>query len=61
MVYYIVHNSITMIWESNILLKFLFGKCSKQEATEVQTWLAESEYNQNTLTYLRSTVGAQLK
>lgn len=49
-----------MIWESNILLKFLFGKCSEKETTEVQTWLAESEYNQNTLSHLRATVSSQL-
>lgn len=58
--YYLVHSTIIMIWESNILLKFLFGKCTEKETTEVQSWLAESEYNQSTLSYLRSTVSSHL-
>lgn len=49
-----------MIWESNILLKFLVGKCSDKETTEVNQWLNESEYNQQTLSHLRSTFGGHL-
>lgn len=45
-----------MIWESNILIKFLVGKCSKKEVEEVNSWLSESEYNQSTLSHLRLTV-----
>jgi len=60
MLYYIVYKTITMIWESNILLKFIFGKCTEKETTEVQTWLSESEYNQSTLSHLRASLSTQL-
>jgi hypothetical protein len=49
-----------MIWESNLLLKFLFGKCNTQETKEVNEWLNESEYNQQTLSHLRMTVSTQI-
>jgi hypothetical protein len=49
-----------MIWESNILLKFLFGKCSEKEAGEVKVWLSESEHNKQTLLQLKSNVINQL-
>jgi hypothetical protein len=49
-----------MIWESNILLKFLFGKCTEKETTEVQLWLSESDHNKSTLSHLRATVSSQL-
>ncbi|MDG1757293.1 MAG: hypothetical protein P8I43_07840 [Bacteroidia bacterium] len=47
---------IIMIWESNILLKFLFGKCTRKEADDVNAWLNESKHNQRTLSHLKSTV-----
>jgi hypothetical protein len=43
-----------MIWESNILLKFLIGKCTKQELVIVNSWLKESDQNVNTLSHLRA-------
>ena len=49
-----------MIWESNILLKFLFGKCTRQETDEVNAWLNESKHNQRTLSHLKSTVNIYL-
>jgi hypothetical protein len=49
-----------MIWESNILLKFLVGKCSRQETDDVNAWLNESKYNQRTLSHLKSTVNNYL-
>lgn len=49
-----------MIWESNVLLKFLFGKCNEQESKEVNDWLLESDYNQRTLSYLKMTVKSEL-
>ena len=49
-----------MIWESNLLLKFLFGKCTTQETEDVNEWLNESEYNKQTLSHLRMTVSTQL-
>jgi hypothetical protein len=49
-----------MIWESNILLKFLFGKCTRQETDEVNAWLNESKHNQRTLSHLKSTVNTYL-
>ena len=49
-----------MIWESNILLKFLFGKCNVQESKEVNEWLLESDYNKKTLSHLRMTVNSQI-
>ncbi|MFT6111265.1 MAG: hypothetical protein ACJA19_000130 [Bacteroidia bacterium] len=49
-----------MIWESNLLLKFLFGKCDTQETEDVNEWLNESEYNKQTLSHLRTTVSSQL-
>ncbi|NBV56465.1 MAG: hypothetical protein EBR72_01455 [Bacteroidetes bacterium] len=49
-----------MIWESNILLKFLFGKCTRQEADDVNAWLNESKHNQRTLSHLKSTVNNYL-
>ncbi|MDA8886390.1 hypothetical protein N8368_00965 [Bacteroidia bacterium] len=49
-----------MIWESNILLKFLFGKCDEQESQEVNEWLLESDYNRQTLSHLKMTVSSQL-
>ncbi len=49
-----------MIWESNLLLKFIFGKCTAKESQEVEIWLSESEYNQSTLSYLEATVSQQL-
>ncbi len=48
--------AVTMIWESNILLKFIFGKCDPKEESEVNEWLLESDYNRNTLSHLRTTV-----
>ena len=51
---------IIMIWESNILLKFLFGKCTRQETDEVNAWLNESKHNQRTLSHLKSTVNIYL-
>lgn len=48
-----------MIWESNILLKYLVGKCTKQESKEVNEWLLESDYNRKTLSHLRMTVNGQ--
>ena len=50
-----------MIWESNILLKFLFGKCTRQETDEVNAWLNESKHNQRTLSHLKSTVNIYLQ
>ena len=52
--------NIIMIWESNILLKFLVGKCSRQETDDVNAWLNESKYNQSTLSHLKSTVNNYL-
>jgi hypothetical protein len=49
-----------MIWESNILLKFLFGKCTRQESDDVNAWLKESKHNQRTLLHLKSTVNNYL-
>ena len=49
-----------MIWESNILLKFLFGKCTRQETDEVNACLNESKHNQRTLSHLKSTVNTYL-
>lgn len=49
-----------MIWESNILLKFIVGKCNKKEEQEINDWLLESDYNQQTLSHLRMTVNGQL-
>ena len=49
-----------MIWESNILLKFLFGKCTRQETDDVNAWLDESKHNQRTLSHLKSTVNTHL-
>ena len=49
-----------MIWESNILLKFLFGNCTRQETDEVNAWLNESKHNQRTLSHLKSTVNTYL-
>lgn len=49
-----------MIWESNILLKFIFGKCDPKEESEVNEWLLESDYNRNTLSHLQATV-SQIK
>jgi hypothetical protein len=49
-----------MIWESNTLLKFLFGKCSEEEVKEINEWLRESDYNKQTLSHLRSTVSSHL-
>jgi hypothetical protein len=54
------NNAITMIWESNILLKFLFGKCTEKETDEVNLWLSESEYNKRTLSHLKTTVSSHL-
>lgn len=51
---------LIMIWESNILLKFLFGKCTTKEENEVNSWLNESKHNQQTLSYLESTVHSYL-
>jgi|MDSX01.1.fsa_nt_gb hypothetical protein len=51
---------IIMIWESNILLKFLFGKCTRKEADDVNAWLNESKHNQRTLSHLKSTVNNYL-
>jgi hypothetical protein len=61
MVSYLLYKQIKiMIWESNLLLKFLFGKCNTQETEDVNEWLNESEYNKQTLSHLRMTVSAQL-
>ena len=49
-----------MIWESNILLKFLFGKCTEEETKEINLWVKESDYNKQTLTYLKTRVAGQL-
>jgi hypothetical protein len=49
-----------MIWESNVLIKFLFGKCNQEETLEVNKWLMESEYNQRTLSHLKGTISNQL-
>ncbi len=43
----------SMIWECNVLLKYLFNQCSKAEKLEVDSWLNESPQNQLTLKYLR--------
>ena len=51
---------IIMIWESNILLKFLFGKCTRKETDDVNAWLNESKHNQRTLSHLKSTVNSYL-
>ena len=59
-VYYLITNRQIMIWESNILLKFLFGKCTEEETKEINLWVNESDYNKQTLTYLKTTVAAQL-
>ncbi|MDC0580051.1 hypothetical protein OAP11_04750 [Bacteroidia bacterium] len=53
-------DTIIMIWESNILLKFLFGKCTEKEVSDVNAWLNESKYNQQTLSHLKSTVSSYL-
>ena len=45
-----------MFWESNILLKFIFGKCTKAEVMAIDTWLLESDQNRNTLSHLKNTV-----
>lgn len=58
--YNTVYDRNIMIWESNILLKFLFGKCSEKEAGEVKVWLSESEHNKQTLLQLKSNVINQL-
>jgi hypothetical protein len=42
-----------MIWESNLLLKFILNKCTDVEEQTVLSWLSESKQNENTLTYLR--------
>jgi len=55
MLYYITRSTKNMIWESNILLKYLVGKCTKQESKEVNEWLLESDYNKKTLSHLRMT------
>ena len=60
MLYYITRSTKNMIWESNILLKYLVGKCTKQESKEVNEWLLESDYNKKTLSHLRMTVNGQL-
>lgn len=49
-----------MIWESNILLKFLFGKCSEDEIKEINQWVGESDYNKQTLSHLRIAVASEL-
>lgn len=42
-----------MIWESNVLLKYILNKCSDAENERVALWLSESEQNENTLSYLK--------
>ena len=49
-----------MIWESNILLKFLFGKCTEEETKEINLCVSESDYNKQTLSYLKTTVATKL-
>ena len=43
-----------MMWESNLLLKFILNKCSSLEEAQVLSWLNESKQNENTLAFLRS-------
>lgn len=47
---------LLMLWESNILIKFLVGKCTETEQVEINEWLLESEYNKHTLSHLKSTI-----
>lgn len=46
-----------MSLEGNLLIKYLMGKCSKDEKSSVEKWLKESPYNQNTMNHLKSVVG----
>ena len=47
-----------MIWECNLLMKFLFKRCSESEITLVNSWLDESEHNKQTLQFLRVQMGS---
>lgn len=42
----------SMIWECNVLLRYLLNKCTPDEKQTVNTWLLESPQNQLTLNYL---------
>ncbi|MEY2924411.1 MAG: hypothetical protein RLZZ337_959 [Bacteroidota bacterium] len=49
-----------MFWEGNVLLKFLKGKCTISEETEIENWLKESDQNKNTLSHLKMMLENQL-
>ncbi|MFT6383789.1 MAG: hypothetical protein ACJAQR_000613, partial [Bacteroidia bacterium] len=38
----------------------LVGKCTPQESEEINSWLLESDYNKQTLSYLKMTVNSQI-
>ena len=60
LIVYLVNQVEIMLWESNILIKFLVGKCTPQESEEINTWLLESDYNKQTLSYLKMTVNSEI-
>lgn len=49
----------SMTWECNVLLRYLFNKCTPDEESTVNTWLDESPQNKFTLNYLETQVQTQ--